>query len=137
MDELPYKAKFGVWGSWLCVFINAISIIAQFYVALYPIGGPYLDAETFFTLFLSGPLLIGLYLGWRIYSWIRFPAERKLFLGAKDIDIYTGMREGQLNLISGQHIPEETRRASIVQMKEEQRKKGPLGYIKAGVRNLI
>ena len=137
MDELPYKAKFGIWGSWLCVLINAISIIAQFYVALYPIGGPNLDANNFFQLFLSGPLLIFLYLIWRIYSWIRFPAERRLFIRAKDIDIYTGMREGQMNELSGQGIPEETRRASILQMKEEQRKKGPLGWAKAGVRNLI
>jgi amino acid transporter len=35
VDELPYRASFGVWGSWLGIFLNFICLIAQVYVALY------------------------------------------------------------------------------------------------------
>jgi len=35
IDELPYKAKFGVIGSYICVFLNFICLAAQFYVALW------------------------------------------------------------------------------------------------------
>jgi yeast amino acid transporter len=34
-DELPYRAAFGVWGSWLGIFLNFICLLAQVYVALY------------------------------------------------------------------------------------------------------
>lgn len=110
--------------------------MAQFYVALYPVGGPNLDATTFFQLYLAGPLLIFLYLVWKIYSWFVRPGDRPLWIKLKDIDIYTGMREGQRNLISGAGITDEQRRASILEMQEE-RKKGPMGWAKAAVRSII
>lgn len=111
--------------------------MAQFYVALYPVGGPYLDASNFFQSYLAGPLLIFLYLGWKIYSWFARPADRPLYVKLRDIDIYTGMREGQRTLISGEGVPEDQRRASIMEMQEEQKKKGPKDYIMAGIRNVI
>ncbi|KEF53996.1 uncharacterized protein A1O9_09791 [Exophiala aquamarina CBS 119918] len=137
LDELPFKAAFGIWGSYLCLLINVISLIAQFYVALYPIGGPNLDANTFFQLYLAGPLLIFLYVAWKSYSWFAYPESRKLFIRAKDIDIYTGMREGQREMISGAGVSSDQRRASIQEMKEEQQKRGVKGHVMAFVRNLI
>jgi amino acid transporter len=137
LDELPYKAAFGVWGSWLCLLINVISLMAQFYVALYPVGGPNLNANTFFQLYLAGPLLIFLYLCWKIYSWITRPGDRPLFIRTRDIDLYTGMREGQRTMISGRDVPEEQRRASITEMQEENKKRGPKDYIMGVIRNII
>jgi amino acid transporter len=32
IDELPFQAMFGVWGSWLGLFLVVIVLIAQFYV---------------------------------------------------------------------------------------------------------
>lgn len=136
MDELPFRAAFGVWGSWVCLLINVISLIAQFYVALYPIGGPNLDANTFFQLYLAGPLLIFLYLCWKVYSWFVRPADRPLFIRMKDIDIYTGMREEQRS-ISGPGVSDEQRRASIIEMQDEKKKRGPKDYIMAAIRNII
>ncbi|KIW62140.1 hypothetical protein, variant [Exophiala xenobiotica] len=137
VDELPFRAAFGVWGSWLCLLINVVSLIAQFYVALYPIGGPYLDANTFFQLYLAGPLLIFLFLCWKIYSWTARPEDRKLFIRTKDIDIYTGMREEQREMISGAGVSSEQRRASIEKMREENKRRGPKDYIMAVIRNII
>jgi len=136
VDELPFKAAFGVWGSWLCLLINVLSLIAQFYVALYPVGGPNLDPKTFFELYLAGPFLIVLYLMWKGYSWFVRPQDRQLWVKIKDIDIYTGMRENQL-AISGADVPEEHRRASIAELQAGQKKKGPKEYIMGIIGNVI
>ncbi|KIV99703.1 hypothetical protein, variant [Verruconis gallopava] len=136
LDELPFRAAFGVWGSWLCLLINILGLVGQFYVALYPIGGPNLDPTTFFELYLAGPFLVFLYLIWKVYSWFARPADRPLWVPLKDIDIYTGMRDTQV-AISGPDASEEVRRASIAEMAEERKKKGPLDYVKAVVRSVI
>jgi len=136
VDELPYKAAFGVWGSWVCLIINILCLIAQFYVALYPVGGPNLDPKTFFELYLAGPFLLVLYFMWKGWSWFKRPSDRPLFVRTKDIDIYTGMREEQRS-ISGAEVPEETRRASIIEMQEGRKKRGPVAYIKAAVGTLF
>lgn len=125
-----------MWGSYVCLLISILALIAQFYVALYPVGGPNLDASTFFQLYLAGPLIIFLYLVWKVWSWFKRPADRPFYIKLQDIDIYTGMRPEQ-EVISGLHVPEEQRRASIAEMQQEKRKGGPLGMIKRGVRNII
>lgn len=110
--------------------------MGQFYVALYPVGGPDLDPTTFFELYLAGPFLIFLYAIWKVYSWIYRPHERPLYVKIKDIDIYTGMRETQRN-ISGADVPEDVRRASVAQMHDAEKTRGPKGYVMRVVRNLI
>lgn len=137
LDELPFKAAFGIWGSYICLFINIMCLIAQFYVALYPVGGPYLNAELFFQAYLAGPFLVALYLIWKVYSWFAYPTHRPLWIAIKDIDIYTGMREGQKTLISGVEVPEDQRRASINEMQDEKKKRGIKDWAVAGVRNII
>ncbi|RMZ86628.1 hypothetical protein DV736_g6150, partial [Chaetothyriales sp. CBS 134916] len=137
LDELPFRAALGVWGSWVCFLINVIALMAQFYVALYPIGSPNLEASTFFQLYLAGPLLVFLYLCWKVYSWFVRPADRPLFIRAKDIDIYTGMREEQRSMISGTGVSDEQRRTSITEMQEEQKRRGPKDHIIAAIRNIF
>jgi len=136
LDELPFRAAFGVWGSYVCLLINIVALMGQFYVALYPVGGPNLNANNFFQLYLAGPLFIFLYLCWKVYSWFVRPGDRPLFIRLKDIDIYTGMRDTQ-NMFSGVGVPEEQRRASIVELQDERRKKGVKDHIMAAVRNII
>src|ERR1700761_2990001 len=121
-DELPFRAAFGIWGSYVCAVMNFLCLAAQFYVALYPVGGPNLNPTDFFQAYLAGPFLLVLYIGWKLYSWFARPEHRPLYVKIKDIDIYTGMREGQAELISGEGIAEDQRRASIIEMQEEQKK---------------
>jgi yeast amino acid transporter len=120
----------------LCLIINVLCLIAQFYVALYPVGGPNLDPTTFFELYLAGPFLIVLYLMWKVYSWFVRPEDRPLYVKIKDIDIYTGMRENQLS-ISGADVPEEQRRASVAELHDGEKKRGPKDYIMRVIRNII
>lgn len=125
MDELPFKAAFGIWGSYLCLLINVLALIAQFYVALYPVGGPNLDPTTFFELYLAGPFLLFLYIVWKVYSWFVRPEDRPLYVKIKNIDIYTGMRETRLSNNgpdgSDDHV----------------RQKGPMGFVMRVVRSII
>jgi len=130
IDELPFRAQFGVIGSYMCAVLNLLCLIAQFYVALYPVGGPNLNPTIFFQDYLAGPFLLVLYLGWKTYSWFKIPQNRPLYVKIKDIDIYTGMRAEQV-LISGEQVPVEERRASVVALQEQKPKKTPLGYVKS------
>jgi len=137
VEELPFRASFGIYGSYVCAFMNLLCLIAQFYVALYPVGGPNLNATIFFQDYLAGPFLIFLYVLWKGWSWFKVPEHRPLYVKIKDIDIYTGMREGQRELISGPGVSAEQRRASIQEIKEEEKKKGFMGYAKATVRSVF
>ena len=110
--ELPYRAQFGVWGSYLGALLSFLCLVAQFYSALWPIGGSP-DAEAFFESYIALPLIIVLYLIWKVYSWFKFPSQRPLYTPISKIDIYTGMREGQFQ-ISGEGVPDEQRRQSII-----------------------
>lgn len=134
---MPFRAAFGVWGSWVCFGINVIALLASFYVALYPLGGPYLSASAWFQAYLAGPLLLFLYVCWKVFSWFKFPEHRPLYVKIKDIDIYTGMRESQRR-VSGIDVPEEQRRASIAEMGEARnKKKGVKGWVMAGVHSVF
>lgn len=135
LEELPFKAAFGVWGSYVGLFVFIIALVAQFYVALFPVGGDP-SASRFFQAYLAGPFLIALYLGWKIYSWFMRPTHRPLWIKTKDIDIYTGMREGQRTMISGVDVTDDQRRASITELQTE-KKKGVKGWMVAAMRSVI
>jgi amino acid transporter len=110
--------------------------MAQFYVALYPVGGPNLDPSSFFQAYLAGPFLIFLYFIWKGYSWFYRPSDRPLWVAIKNIDIYTGMRDNQLS-ISGPSVSPEERRASVASIQAAREKKTPLGYVKQAGRFLF
>jgi len=86
LDEIPYKAAFGVWGSWIGLLLNMLCLMATFYVALYPVGGSP-TAGGFFEEYLAAPLILALYLFWKV--WTR---DWTLFIAAKDMDVQSGMR---------------------------------------------
>jgi yeast amino acid transporter len=137
VDELPFRAAWGVIGSWICLIMNIIFCIAQFYAALYPVGGPYLSAEYFFEQYLAAPVVILLYVIWKAYSFIKVPKDRPLYVKIRDIDIYSGMREAQREMISGTGVSDDQRRESIAEMREENKKQGVGGYLKASVRAIF
>lgn len=87
VDQLPFKAQYGVIGSYIGLFLNVICLIAQFYVALFPIGGKP-DASAFFQAYLAGPIIFVLFVGWKVYT-----RDWKLFIRAEDMDVLTSLRE--------------------------------------------
>ena len=46
LDELPYKATFGIYGSWAGAGLNILCLIAQFYVALFVSLGHHFRFDT-------------------------------------------------------------------------------------------
>lgn len=83
LTELGYKSKTGYWGSIYVVFFNIIVFVAQFWVALAPIGnGGKADVEAFFQSYLAFPIWVACYVGYKIYS-----KEWKLLVPLDKIDL--------------------------------------------------
>ncbi|KAI4187642.1 MAG: hypothetical protein L6R41_002667 [Letrouitia leprolyta] len=94
LDQLPYRASFGVVGSFIGFCLACIALIATFYVSLFPIGADP-DAEVFFENYLAAVVVIALYLGWK--AWTRFRGG--LYVKASEMDLDTGMRHFDLEPI--------------------------------------
>lgn len=89
VEELPFQALGGEWGSWFGVVLVIVVLIAQFYIAIWPLGGmdpdPQKVAEGFFKVYLALPVLILFYgIG---YFWKRTLPQR-----AHEIDLDTGRK---------------------------------------------
>ncbi|PMD39324.1 amino-acid permease inda1 [Hyaloscypha variabilis F] len=89
--ELPYEAIFGVVGSWYGFALNIICMIATFYTALYPVGASP-QAGAFFQTYLAGPIIVALYVGWKLYSRIW-----TWYVPAHEMDITSGRRSLELD----------------------------------------
>ncbi|KAI1117928.1 amino-acid permease inda1 [Nemania sp. NC0429] len=87
LREIPYRAPLGVWGSWIAFFLIWVCLIATFYNALYPTPNSKPTAEHFFSAYLAAPVVIALYLFWKIYS-----RNWKLYIKLEDIDLVSGSR---------------------------------------------
>lgn len=90
-EDLPFAAMFGVIGSWIGLGLNILCLIAQFYVALFPIGGKP-DAQAFFESYLAAPIVILFFVGYKVYY-------KQWSIGVKlqDINIDEGRRELDLD----------------------------------------
>jgi amino acid transporter len=99
-DEIAYTAQAGVWGSYYGVILIILVMIAQFWIALFPLGGKP-NASDFFQAYLSFPVVLFFYachkLWTRNWAW---------YIKAENIDIDTGRRELDLDVLK-QEILEE------------------------------
>ncbi|KAM0252858.1 hypothetical protein ACHAQJ_007487 [Trichoderma viride] len=87
LDEIPFKAVFGVAGSWIGLVICFLTFAAQFFTAVAPPGKTGLnDAEGFFESYLAFPIVIAFWVGG--YIW-----KRTGWLKVAQIDVDTGRRE--------------------------------------------
>jgi amino acid transporter len=85
LDEIPFKAVGGVYGSWLGLILILLVLIAQFYTAISPIGADVGTAESFFKSYLALPVVM---LFWVIgYFW-----KRTGWLRTHQMDVDTGRR---------------------------------------------
>jgi amino acid transporter len=98
VNELAFKSAVGIYGSIYGFLLNVLVLVAQFWTALFPIGeSP--NASSFFQIYLAAPIVIVCYIGYKI--WYRTP-----FVRAKDMDLDTGRREVDHELLK-QEIAEE------------------------------
>lgn len=86
LEEIPFKAIGGVYGSYVGLILIVLVLIAQFYVAIWPPGGGVNDAEGFFKAYLALPV-VGFF--WICgYAW-----KRQGWLKLDQIDLDGGRRE--------------------------------------------
>lgn len=84
LDELPYTSQCGIWGSYYGFILNALVLVAQFWIALFPLGSKP-NAYDFFLSYLGLPVLLASWLFYKVWK-----GDWTLFLRAKDIDLDTG-----------------------------------------------
>lgn len=96
LDELPFVAQTGILGSWFGLIVFFLVLVAQFWIALFPVG-ELASAYEFFIAYLGGVILIVFYLGHKVWrrNWI-------LQVRARDIDLDTGRRETDIELLKEQ-----------------------------------
>lgn len=99
-NELTFVSPAGVWGAAWGLFLCIIMLAAQFYVALFPIGTPP-NASDFFQGYLSFPIVLAMWFAHKIWK-----RNWKLYVRAEDMDIDTGRREVNLDLLR-QQVEEE------------------------------
>lgn len=92
-DELAFASPIGVYGSIWGFFICVIELISAFYVAVFPIGTPP-NAKDFFQSYLSFVLIFCMYLAHKIWK-----RNWKIFIKGRDMDIDTGRREADLEVL--------------------------------------
>ncbi|PPQ69429.1 hypothetical protein CVT24_001478 [Panaeolus cyanescens] len=90
VEELPFQALGGAYGSWFGVILIVLVLIAQFYIAIWPIGGTAgmtggEIAEGFFKVYLALPVMVLFYIIG--YAWKRTLPQR-----AHEIDLDTGRK---------------------------------------------
>ena len=82
LNELAFISQTGVWGSYWGILVIVLIFIAQFWVALVPIGTNKADANGFFQNYLCVVVWIIIYVGYKLYnnSW-------RIFIPIEEIDI--------------------------------------------------
>jgi amino acid transporter len=85
LDEIPFKAVGGVYGSYIGLGFNIMVLIAQLYVSIDPIDAT-VTAESFFNSYLALPVVMFLW-------FCGFLWKRKGWLRTDQIDLDTGRRE--------------------------------------------
>jgi yeast amino acid transporter len=96
LDDLPFKAAAGVWGSWIGLIIVILCLIAQFYIALFPIGATP-NAQAFFEAYLAAPIIFAMYVIWKVVNKTRF-------VRASEVDLVSGRRDMNLHELREQDL---------------------------------
>lgn len=103
LDELVYKAKTGVIGSYIAIVINIVVLIFQFWIALWPIAakGEHTKADVvnFFQNYLGFFVLIVFYFGHKLYK-----RNWNIFYRSSDIDIDTDRKVFDIELLEQEKI---------------------------------
>jgi len=106
--ELPYTATTGVLGSWFGLTVNALVLIAQFYIAVDPIGGTEKPVVGFFKAYLAAPLIILMFLGRKLWYKTPFMVLTNENQGTgcfptQTIDLVSG--RSKLSRVEGENLP--------------------------------
>ncbi|CAF1503193.1 unnamed protein product [Didymodactylos carnosus] len=95
LDEIPFRSGAGVIGSWIGLILNILCLIAQFYVAIWPVGDNVKpSAKAFFKAYLAAPVIILFYVVYKIIYW-----KTSSFVTNEKMDVISGRRQIDLDEI--------------------------------------
>ncbi|KAK9366672.1 amino acid permease-domain-containing protein [Lipomyces kononenkoae] len=88
LEELAFKSHSGVIGSYIGLLLNILVLIAQFWIAVWPIGVTP-NATDFFQAYLAAPVVLVFYIFYKIWKRTPFvrPSQADLVTGRRDVDI--------------------------------------------------
>lgn len=88
LKEIPFRSASGTIGSWFGLILNILCLIAQFYVAVFPVGSSgRATAGEFFELYLAVPIIAVFYIGYKLIFW-----KTALFQRAATMDVTSSRR---------------------------------------------
>lgn len=93
LDQLAFTSVAGIWGSFYSMGFLLLVLGVQFWVALFPMGEG-ADAKHFFQSYLGSVVILVFYLGHKLYT-----RNWRLYIPIKDIDVNTGRRDLDLDLL--------------------------------------
>ncbi|KAK9322788.1 general amino-acid permease GAP1 [Lipomyces orientalis] len=88
LDELAFKSHPGVIGSYVGLILNFLVLVAQFWIAVWPVGGTP-NASDFFMAYLAAPVVIAFYIFYKVWKRTPFvrPSQADLVSGRREVDI--------------------------------------------------
>jgi yeast amino acid transporter len=99
LDDIPFQAILGVWGSYFGLFFSIVCVIAQFIIAVFPIGSSP-NANDFFVNMLALPIILVLFVGWKLW-------KKTEFVRSSEADLITGRREIDLAAVKAEERAEQ------------------------------
>ncbi|ODQ80625.1 hypothetical protein BABINDRAFT_170995 [Babjeviella inositovora NRRL Y-12698] len=100
---LSFVSATGVLGSYFTIVVSILVLMAQFWVGLYPVGEHTPNATVFFQSYLGFFVFFGFYFGYKIWK-----KDVILFIRAADMDIFTGRKEIDYDLLQQELAEERT-----------------------------
>ncbi len=103
-DELPFTAQTGIWGSVYGVVGYSLVLVAQFWIAAWPVGGAEsvsVNVEDFFQAYLTVPVVAAFYIFYMLWK-----RDFTIFVNLSTIDLDTGRKVVDIDLLK-QEIAEE------------------------------
>ncbi|RCK65055.1 General amino-acid permease GAP1 [Candida viswanathii] len=103
LDELPFVAQTGVWGSYVGAGVNLFFLGAQFYVSLFPVDSSP-NAYDFFLGYLGFPVIVLSWVGYNIWK-----HDWSCYIRAEDIDVDTGRVNIDIDVLQQEKAEEKAR----------------------------
>lgn len=103
---------FGATGSYIGLGLVILCLIAQFYIALWPIGGSP-AAEAFFESYLGFPIIMLFWVGYMAYQ-----KDWRLYVSLENIDVDAGRRDYDLETFNAEMAAERAERAEWSKLKK-------------------
>lgn len=103
LDDLAFTSAAGVWGSWYAMLVYVLVLIAQFWIAVWPIGDAP-NASAFFQSYLGVPVVLVSWFGYKIYTKVW-----RIIIPASEIDLDTGRLVPDMDLLRQEKEEERAR----------------------------